>query len=64
MDGWETLRHRILKRSQLPEEELERRRQSFMKEMEWAEECDYVIESVEGEIEELILFTESIIQGL
>ncbi len=64
VDGWETLRRRILKRSQLPEEELERRRQSFMKEMEWAEECDYVIESVEGEIQELIMLAESIIQGL
>lgn len=58
VDGWETLRNRILKRSSLSEEELERRRQSFMKEMEWAKECDVVIVSIEGEIEKLIQDTE------
>jgi guanylate kinase len=54
VDGWETLRRRILQRSVLPEEELERRRQSFLKEMEWAKECDTVILSVEGEVDRLI----------
>ena len=54
VDGWDTLRRRILKRSVLQEEELERRRQSFMNEMEWQKECDIVIVSVEGEIEKLI----------
>lgn len=54
VDGWETLRNRILKRSALPEEELERRRQSFMKEMEWQKECDLVIVSIEGEIKKLV----------
>lgn len=61
VDGWETLRNRILKRSSLSEEELGRRRQSFMKEMEWAKECDRVIVSVEGEIEKLIADTEAAI---
>jgi guanylate kinase len=61
VDGWETLRHRILKRSTLPEDELERRRFSFMNEMKWAEECDTVIVSVEGEIEKLIADTEAAI---
>lgn len=51
---WETLRRRILKRSILPEEELERRRQSYLKEKEWEKECDVVINSVEGEIERMI----------
>lgn len=59
VDGWDTLRRRILRRSELPEEELERRRQSFMKEMEWAKECDKVIVSEEGEIEKLIQDTEA-----
>ena len=54
VSGWETLRHRILKRSVLAEEELERRRESFLKEKEWEKECDVVIESVEGEIARLI----------
>jgi len=61
VDGWETLRRRILHRSELPEEELERRRQSFMKEMEWAKECDRTIVSVEGEITKLIADTEEAI---
>lgn len=61
VDGWETLRRRILHRSELPEEELERRRQSFMKEMEWAKECDRTIVSIEGEITKLIADTEAAI---
>ncbi len=61
VSGWDTLRHRILKRSVLPEEELERRRQSFMNEMEWEKECDVVIVSVEGEIAKLIADTEAAI---
>ena len=53
VSGWETLHHRILKRSVLPEEEMERRRQSFLTEKEWEKECDVVIVSVEGEIDRL-----------
>lgn len=53
VSGWETLRNRILKRSILPEEELERRRQSFLTEKEWEKECDVVIVSVEGEIKRM-----------
>lgn len=64
VSGWDTLRHRILKRSELPEEELERRRESFMKEKEWEKECDVVIDSVEGEIEKLIKDVESAIGEL
>lgn len=63
VSGWDTLRHRILKRSALPEEELERRRQSFMNEMEWEKECDVVIVSVEGEIAKLIEDTELAIRN-
>jgi guanylate kinase len=54
VDGWETLQRRILRRSELPQEELDRRHASFMKEMEWAKECDKTIVSVEGQIEQLI----------
>lgn len=64
VSGWETLRHRILKRSKLPEEELERRRESFLKEKEWEKECDVVIDSVEGEIERLIKDVENAIKVL
>ncbi|MDP2691586.1 MAG: guanylate kinase, partial [bacterium] len=63
VDGWDTLRRRILKRSELPEEELERRRQSFLKEMEWAKECDVMIVSEEGEIEKLVDDVEAAIES-
>lgn len=59
--GWDTLRRRILKRAAMGEEELARRHDSFLKEMEWAKECDHVIESVEGEIGELIGAVEEVI---
>ncbi len=59
--GWDTLQRRILKRAAMGEEELARRHESFLKEMEWAKECDHVIESVEGEIEELIAAVEKVI---
>lgn len=62
VDGWETLQRRILKRSALPEDELERRHHSFMNEMQWQDECDTVIVSVEGEIEKLIADTEGAIE--
>lgn len=64
VNGWETLQHRILKRSAVPEEELERRRQSFLKEMEWAKECDLVILSIEGETEKLVADVEAALQTL
>lgn len=61
--GWDTLKRRILHRSELPEDELERRHQSFLMEMKWADECDVVIDSVEGEIEKLISDVENAIEG-
>lgn len=61
--GWDTLKRRILKRAAMGEEELARRHESFLKEMEWAKECDHVIESVEGEIEALIAAVEGVIGG-
>lgn len=63
VDSWETLRERILRRSQLSEEELERRRQSFLVEMSWAEECDFVVESREGDIEGMIAQVEVAIES-
>lgn len=64
VDGWETLRRRILHRSELPEDELERRRQSFLVESGWAQECDTVIQSVEGQIEQLISDVEEAIESM
>ncbi len=64
VDGWATLKRRILSRSELPEEELERRHQSFLNEMDWAEECDRVIDSVEGETGALIEDVENAIAAV
>lgn len=50
--SWENLKHRILKRSALPQAELEQREKSFHREMEFAKDCDYVVLSEEGKIEE------------
>ena len=64
VDSWETLRARILRRSELSEDELERRRQSFLIEMQWADECDHVIQSVEGDIDGMISQVEAAIEGV
>ena len=61
VDSWETLKARILKRSELPEDELERRHESFLVEMKWAEECDVVIENKEGQLEETISQVEKVL---
>lgn len=50
--SWETLKERILKRSQIPEQELLHREKSFEKEMIFARECDYTVQSEEGKIAE------------
>lgn len=51
--SWEILRDRIMRRHKESEEELERRQQSYMKEMEFSKECDYVVESEEGALDKL-----------
>ena len=63
VDSWETLRDRILSRSPIPDEELERRHQSFLIEMEWAKECDIVVENREGFPDEMISKVENAIQN-
>jgi guanylate kinase len=60
---WDTLQRRILKRSEMSLEEMERRHNSYLKEMEWQPECDYVIESVEGEIDQLLSQVETVIES-
>lgn len=61
---WETLRDRILKRSELPEEELEARHKSYLIEREWADEVDVVVENKEGSPEQAILDVEAAIKTL
>lgn len=64
VDSWQTLQDRILKRSQISDEELKRRHDSFLKEMEWAKEVDIVIENKEGRVDETIQQVESAIESM
>lgn len=50
--SWENLKRRILGRSNISEEELKQREDSFKKEMEFSKQCDFVVMSEEGKIEE------------
>ncbi len=50
--SWENLKHRILGRSKIPDEELEQREKSFEREMGFSKQCDFVVMSEEGKIEE------------
>ena len=53
-DSWETLRKRILKRADMQPKELENRKQSYLKEIEFLEKSDYVVYSEENKIEQMI----------
>lgn len=59
---WEILRQRILRRSPMSVEEISHRYASYLTEMTWAKECDFVVESVEGEIAKLIRDVKEIIE--
>lgn len=50
--SWENLKHRILGRSKIQAEELEQREKSFEREMEFSKECDFVVMSEEGKIQD------------
>lgn len=59
--SWSVLKARILKRSKISDDEMKKRYESYLRESEWARECSYVVESVEGEQEEIIKKIERII---
>ena len=61
--SWENLKDRILKRSALPEEELARREASFQKEVAFGPECDAVVMSYDGKIDEECAAVEEAIRG-
>lgn len=48
---WETLRMRILSRSDMSEQELNERRNSYEVEKKWSGECDFVVESISDRID-------------
>ncbi len=60
--SWENLKKRIQGRSELPSEELTQREKSFAREMEFSKQCDYVVMSEEGKIEEYCKKMEDIIR--
>ncbi len=60
--SWENLKKRILGRSQLPKEEVEQRQKSFEREMEFSKQCDFVVMSEEGKIQEYCGQVEDIIK--
>lgn len=59
--SWENLEKRIKSRAPISDEELKERHESFMKEMEWQDECDYVVDSIEGQIPEVCAKVEALI---
>jgi len=61
--SWDILKARILGRSKMSDEELERRHESYLIEKEWEKECDHVIESVTGQQESVIEEVKKIILG-
>lgn len=50
--SWENLKKRILKRSKIPDDELREREKSFEREIAFSRECDFVVMSEEGRIDE------------
>lgn len=60
--SWENLRHRILGRSKIPENELIQREKSFEREMVFSKKCDFVVMSEEGKINEFCKETADIIK--
>jgi guanylate kinase len=59
--SWDILKARILRRSKISDDEMEKRYESYLRESKWAKECDYVVESVEGDQERIISKTEKLI---
>lgn len=62
--SWDDLRDRILGRADMTFEELEKREQSYFAEMEFAKLCDYVVESITGQIDKALAKTKSIIDSI
>lgn len=59
--SWENLKERITNRSQISQEEIEKRHQSFLIEEKYKDEADYVISNMNGQLEEAIQKVKDII---
>lgn len=62
--SWDDLRDRILGRADMTFEELEKREQSYHTEMKFAEICNFVIESITGQIDKALARTKEIIDSI
>lgn len=51
---WETLKNRITSRSPISKEDLEKRRQSFLIEQEYAKEADFIVSNKNGELDKAV----------
>ncbi|MBI4994422.1 guanylate kinase [Candidatus Peregrinibacteria bacterium] len=60
--SWENLKHRILGRSKIPDDELIQREKSFKREMEFSRQCDFIVMSEEGKIQKFCEETADIIR--
>lgn len=60
---WDNLKKRITSRSPISEEELEKRRQSFLIEENYKQEADYVISNLNGELDSAIQKLTNIIKA-
>ncbi len=57
----EDLKQRILRRSELSEDELQKRMESAEKELTQSDECDYEVENVWGEVADCLSLVEKIV---
>jgi len=62
-ESWNDLKVRITGRHKISKHELEKRKESFEKEMKFAKDCDYVVKSETGKIPQTIQKVTDIIQN-
>jgi len=59
----EELIERIINRATISQDELEKRKESMHKEFNRAKDCDYMVENIEGKLDETIIKVSNIIQS-
>lgn len=60
---WETLRHRIVERDDISEQDLAARKESYERERQWWPRFDHIVENKEGEPDTFVKEVEQIIAG-
>ena len=62
--SWQDLERRIKNRANIDDNELEKRERSYHKEMEFADECDYIAPNVYGEIDKAFVDIDNILKEI